>query len=249
MGKTVGMMQPYLFPYLGYFQLIAAVDVFVLGDTLQYIKQGWVNRNRILENGRVQYLTLPLNRASYTAAINERVLADRFPLEMERMLKRITFAYARAPFFKSVYPVLEEIITFPERNLAIHVENSIRTLCCYMEIDTPFLISSHLCIEGEFTAESRVIETVRRVGGDVYINPHGGMDLYHFDEFKRHGITLKFSRMNEVQYQQFDTRFEPSLSIIDVLMFNDIATVKTLLLNFSLQEEPINVNTASLQFA
>jgi hypothetical protein len=227
-------MQPYLFPYLGYFQLISAVDAFVLSDDLQYIQKGWINRNRILVNGRPFLLQFPLRKASYLDLINQRELADTFPRLRKRMLKVIHCAYARAPAFREFFPVLERLLNFEERNLARYAEHSIGGICNYLGIGTPLLRSSDLAIDPALKAQDRVIETVRRLHGDVYINPIGGTGLYDFDTFERNRITLKFHRMGEVRYSQFGQEFLPSLSIIDVLMFNKPDAAREMLRCYSL---------------
>jgi hypothetical protein len=236
MEKIIGIMQPYLFPYLGYFQLLGSVDLFVLSDDLQYINKGWINRNKVLINGEGRYIRFPLKKASHLAKINERCFSDDFPYQMEKLLKGIEHAYGRAPYFDDFYPLLEEIIGFSETNLAKFAEHSIRRICRYLEISTPILISSELEINGDFDAQGRVIETVKNLDGDTYINPIGGVELYDFAYFGRNGIELKFHRMNDIRYQQFGRRFVPNLSIIDVLMFNDIPTVTELLAAYTLEE-------------
>lgn len=235
-SKKIGIMQPYLFPYLGYFQLISAVDVFVLCDDLQYIHQGWINRNKILVNGKPQYLLFPLKKGSHLLKINERFFFDGFAQEVTKLLRKIAVSYAKAPFFKDVFPLLENIMTYQENNLAKYIENSIRAICSYLGIATPILLSSTMDIDSSLRAQNRVIEIVKRLDGDVYINPIGGVNLYRFDDFRRSGITLKFHRMNDVRYRQFGNEFEPSLSIIDVLMFNSTSEVRKQLSNYSLED-------------
>jgi hypothetical protein len=236
MQKKIGMMQPYLFPYLGYFQLIDSVDLFVLSDDLQYINKGWINRNTILINGEARYFGFPLKKASHLAKINERRFSDDFPYQMEKLLKRIVHAYARAPYFGTTYPVLEQIISFPETNLAKYAEHSVRRMCSHLGIATGILISSELQVNGNLDAQERVIETVKKLNGDTYINPIGGVELYNFEYFRRNGITLKFHRMHDVRYRQLGGGFIPSLSIIDVLMFNNIRTVTSLLASYTAEE-------------
>ncbi len=238
MVRRIGAMQPYLFPYLGYFQLISAVDVFVVSDDLQYISKGWINRNRILINGQAQYIQFPLKRDDHLKPINERMLADDFPDRMRRLLKTISQAYARAPCFEAAFPIIEKIATYPDSNLARYAENSLRELCDYLHIGTPLLQSSSLRIDPLLDGEARVIETVKRLDGSVYINAIGGTSLYHFDVFERSGLVLKFLRMNDIRYRQFRNEFVPSLSIIDVMMFNDMARIREMLSGFSLNGRP-----------
>jgi hypothetical protein len=234
MSKNIGLMQPYLFPYLGYFQLINAVDEFVLGDDLQYEKESWINRNRILVNGRDMLITFPLRKDSHLARINQRVFADNFDSEIARMLKIIGNVYSNAPAFTEFYPILEKILRYPERRLAPYAENSIRLLCDYIGIDTPIRLASEFALPPHMDKQDRVVQSVRMLGGDVYINPIGGIGLYDPTYFSTHGLSLKFHCMEDVSYQQFGKPFVPGLSIIDVLMFNRNQKIKELLHCYSL---------------
>ena len=213
-------MQPYLFPYLGYFQLISAVDAFVLGDDLQYVKQSWINRNRVLVNHSDKMISFPVKKGSHCARINEKVFSDDFRKEREGLLKLLSNAYANACCFNPVFPMLEAVLRHDEPNLAKYAEHSIRTICDYLEIRTRIHLSSSLPLDTPRDKQERVIQTVRALNGNTYVNPIGGLDLYDAARFDQHGITLQFHRMNEFQYKQFENPFLPSLSIIDVLMFN-----------------------------
>jgi hypothetical protein len=221
MTKTVGMMQPYMFPYIGYFQLISAVDVFVLGDDLQYVKETWINRNRILMNGRDRMITFPLKKGSHLSRINEKVFSDDFPVEMDKLLRVLHNAYSKAPCYKKVMPFLEAVIRYPEPNLAKYAENSIRQICDYLNLTTQIIVASDLSINGVIDKQDRVVKTAKKLNSDVYINLIGGVDLYDLDYFQENGLKLKFHRMNDISYPQFGNDFVPLLSIIDVLMFNN----------------------------
>lgn len=236
MTKKVGMMQPYLFPYLGYFQLISAVDVFVLGDDLQYVKESWINRNRILMNGRDQLITFPLKKGAHRSRINEKVFSDDFPDQMEKLLRVIRSAYAKAPRFKEVFPFLEAVIRNPEPNLAKYAEHSIKELCGYLGITTPIVVSTDLAINDVVDKQDRVVRTAKKLGADVYINFIGGVELYDFAYFEEHGLQLKFHRINDFTYPQFQHAFVPLLSIIDVLMFNEVEEVQRMLSCYSLRD-------------
>lgn len=229
MSRKIAAMQPYLFPYLGYFQLIAAADAFVIGDNLQYVKESWINRNRILVSRQEKLLTFPLKKSAHTARINERFFADDFDQEIASILARIATSYRKAPCFKQAYPLLESVLRHDERNLSRYAEHAIASLCAYIGIDTPLHTASRLGI-GECTdKQDRVVRTVSRLGGTVYINPIGGLSLYDADYFRAHGIELLFHKMGDVRYRQFGDAFHPSLSIIDVLMFNSREQVRDML--------------------
>lgn len=227
-------MQPYLFPYLGYFQLISAANVFVLSDDLQYINKGWINRNRILINGAPALINFPLKKGKELSRINERVLSDDFSAQMERLFRTFKTVYAKAPCYRTVMPFIEEVIRFPGTNLATYTENAVRKICRHLDITTPIVISSDLDI-GEVTDKSdRIVKTVKKLVGDLYINPIGGLELYDFVYFRKHGVELKFHRMDDIAYRQFGNEFVPHLSIIDVLMFNEVPEVQRMLSCYSL---------------
>lgn len=234
MAKKIGMMQPYLFPYLGYFQLIAAVDAFVLGDDLQYVKESWINRNRILMNGKDKLITFPLKKGTYLSKINERFLSEDFRSEMDKLLRILYAAYSKAPHYKKVIPLLEAIFKHPEKNLAKYAENSIRKICEYLDIGTSIYIASDLAIHDVVDKQDRVIRTTKKLGGEIYINFIGGVELYEIDRFKAHGIELQFHKIGDVRYPQFGNEFVPLLSIIDVLMFNGVEEVRRMLDSYSL---------------
>lgn len=229
MARTVAMMQPYLFPYLGYFQLIAAADVFVLGDDLQYIRAGWVNRNRILSNGQARLITFALKKDHFELPIMQRSLIDGFSEEANRLINIIAQSYRRAPYFAQVMPLLERLIRYPQQNLALYAENSLRQLCAYLQIDTPILRGSDLAITDCIDKQDRVIQVAHAVSATSVLNPLGGMHLYDRDHFARNGLLLRFFTMHPLAYPQLDQPFVSDLSIIDVLMFNSVERVQALL--------------------
>lgn len=233
MVHIVSLMQPYLFPYLGYFQLIAASSLFILGDSLQYTRRGWINRNRLLVGGQPWQFSVPLEQGSRSQAINERVLSDEMQPTSRRLLHTIRHAYHKAPCYPQVLPLVEEILEYPERNLSHFTEHSLRRICHYLGIDTPMARVSELGLADDIGRDQRLIEAVKRSGGDVYLNPEGGRHLYSPEVFESHGLELRFLRMDELRYRQFDDDFVPSLSIIDVLMFNPPDEMQRLLGRYS----------------
>lgn len=229
MARTIAMMQPYLFPYLGYFQLIAAADVFVLGDDLQYIRSGWVNRNRILQNGEAKLITFPLKKDSFDLPIMKRQLCDNFGEEADRLVNLIAQSYRKAPCFAQVMPLVERLIRFPQQNLALYTEHAIRELCGYLHILTPILRGSDIKLLSCLDKQDRVIKISRTFAATTFLNPIGGVELYDRDHFAREGLLLRFFKMDAVVYRQLNQPFVPSLSIIDVLMFNCVEQVQAML--------------------
>jgi len=236
MLRTVSMMQPYLFPYLGYFQLIALSDVFVLGDDLQFVRGSWMNRNRILVNGQPKLISFPLKKGHQTERINERWLCDDFDKEAAALMLTLERCYAKAPQRDAVLPLIRGILQCPERNLALFTENSLRCLCAYLNIRTPIYRGSSLGLPAKMDMQDRVIQITHRMDGELYLNPIGGMELYCPARFRADGLLLRFLRMDDITYAQLKHPFVPSLSIIDVLMFNSREEIKELLKRFSVVE-------------
>ncbi len=236
MARTIAMMQPYLFPYLGYFQLIATADVFVLGDDLQYIRSGWVNRNRILANGEPKLITFPLKKDRFELPINQRQLCDTFSNEAERLIRQITQSYQKAPYFAQVMPLIERLIRFPQQNIALYAEHAIREMCAYLHITTPIMRGSDLNVGTPTDKQDRVIRIAQTFAATTFINPEGGSVLYDRALFAQHGLTVHFFRMDPVVYRQFKQPFVANLSIIDVLMFNCVEQIQQMLSCYTLDK-------------
>lgn len=216
--KRVAIMQPYFLPYIGYFQLVAAADEFIVYDDIQYTKKGWINRNRYLCEGRDRLFTLPVQQGPSLADVRERSLAAGF--DRPALLNRLREAYRQAPHFDETFPLVESVVRRGEGNLFAYVFGSIRDVCGHLGLATRLTVSSTLGVDRALPGAGRVIALCRRAGADTYINPIGGRELYAADEFARHGIALRFLRSGEVRYPQFGAGFVPALSIVDVLMFN-----------------------------
>jgi hypothetical protein len=212
------IMQPYFLPYVGYFQLIGAVDLFVVYDNIKYTKKGWINRNRMLQNGHSAVFSLPLKRDSDFLDVRDRELATDF--RKDKLLNQIAGAYRGAPYFAQTFTVIEQIVRLDERNLFGFLHHSIVTICEHLGIGTEIRRSSDVAADHALTGQDRVIAMCRAVGADVYVNAIGGVELYSRDEFLRSGVTLKFVRSGSPEYPQFGGDFVPSLSIIDAMMFN-----------------------------
>ncbi len=227
------IMQPYFFPYLGYWQMFAAVDKFVVLDDVNYIKRGYINSNSILINGCAKKITISLEKPSQNKLINETKLF--FPAEeRESLIKSITFAYKKASHFKDVFPLIEEAILFDTDDLTSFLVNTFELVRDYLSINTDILISSQIEKDNSLKAEARILEINKRLGSDDYINAIGGRELYSFDHFSDAGIKLNFIQMKPYEYKQFDNEFVSNLSFIDVLMFNSKDEIRTLLDNYEL---------------
>lgn len=230
----LAIMQPYFFPYIGYFQLINAVDEFVIYDNIEFTKKGWINRNRILVNGTDAIISLPLKKGSDFLNVNERFLADTWEVDRKKILNRIAESYRKAPLYKEILPILEKCIMYDDRNLFKFIFHSVQTLMQYLNIHTKLIVSSSIPINNQLKSDEKVKAICKRLGADIYINPIGGIELYDKDDFKKNNLELKFQMANNITYTQFNNEFIPWLSIVDVLMFNAKEDVKLFLNDYRL---------------
>jgi hypothetical protein len=218
----LAVMQPYFFPYLGYWQLINFVDTFVVYDDVNYINKGWINRNRILVNGEAHMITLFLQKSSQNKQINNILVGSN----KSKLLKTIGNAYKKAPYFTKVYPLVEQLMNDNEQNLSKFLGNTIETLTKFLDLSTKIVFSSALTYDREAKGQNKIIKIAEYLQASTYVNPVGGKALYDQTVFGCHKIKLEFLESNNFYYKQFDNYFVPSLSIIDVMMFNKKSEIK-----------------------
>ena len=229
----LAIMQPYFFPYIGYWQLMNAVDRYVIYDDVNYIKGGWINRNRILVNGEPKYFNIPMQGASPYKLINEVGVNNDEKL-IEKNLRMIEGAYQRAPNYSAVYPLMEKSLRCGQECISDYILASFKIICDYLGIKTELIISSTLEKDCSLKAQDKVLAICELLGATDYWNAIGGQELYSFAGFKERGIKLKFLKTGNVEYVQFGGEFQRSLSIIDVMMFNSKEQVQSILLNYTL---------------
>lgn len=226
----LAIMQPYLFPYIGYFQLIHAVDAFVVYDDVNYMKGGWINRNFILGPGGRQLLTLPLQGASPNKLINEVEVGN----QANKLVQTIRQNYAKAPQFQAVFPLIEEILLQQESNLARFLDTGLRKICGYLGLHPQWYRSSELQKDNRLRGQEKVLAICEELGATQYVNAPGGKALYDRKDFEARNIALSFIEPKPSPYRQFGGEFEPNLSIIDVMMFNTRAGCAQLLEGYAL---------------
>ncbi|MEZ9503039.1 WbqC family protein [Vibrio sp. 10N.286.51.B11] len=230
----LGIMQPYFLPYLGYFQLINEVDKFVVYDNIQFTKTGWINRNRILVNGKEMVFSINLTKDSSYLNVCDRTISPVYKVERKKILRKIESGYRNADFYKEVMPLLTDIIECDMDNLFDYILNSIVKINEYLNINTPIVISSSLTVSHELKGEDRVIETCKQSNCNEYVNPIGGIELYSKENFQNNKLSLSFIEMGSIIYPQGKEGFVSHLSIIDVLMWNSREDVCRLLTNYEL---------------
>ncbi|MBQ4812048.1 WbqC family protein [Pseudoalteromonas luteoviolacea] len=223
-------MQPYLFPYLGYYQLVYSVDNFVLYDDVNFIKRGYINRNNILVNGGAQRFTIPVPGATQ----NEKINAFEFSGDVRKVLKTIQQSYKKAPYFDEVYHLVEGVLTSKNRSVTHVCKLSIEQVFAYLDIKRMYHISSDLEYNRDATAADKLISISKKLNCTHYVNSPGGVELYQKGYFKERNIDLSFIKMNADEYSQNVDEFVPYLSMIDVLMWNSKEQVKLLLEQYEL---------------
>ena len=232
----LAIMQPYVFPYIGYFQLINAVDSFVFYDDVNFMKHGWVNRNKILINGREFLFSIPLKNCSQHHKINETMIANtEYTVWNNNFLKSIENSYKKSPFYHSIAQLVKDTLSKNYHLISDLAISSIQNVCRYLDLDTDIQYSSKQYAEtaGQEKAD-RLISICHQAEATIYINPVGGVDLYSKEYFTKNGIDLFFLRSNDIEYKQFDNEFIPNLSIIDVLMFNSPVEIRKKLTMYEL---------------
>lgn len=229
------IIQPFFSAYLCYYQLINAVDTFVIYDNIKKTKTGWFNKNKILMNGEGRLFTIPVKKDHDYLNVNERILADNAGREKRRILAQIYHTYLRAPYFEMIYPFVEDIILQENENLFDFIYYSVLQFKDLLNIKTQILISSTIPINHSLKAQDKVLAICKYLDTDVYINSAAGKFLYDKKEFEKAGIELKFIKSKYIEYPQFDNEFVPWLSIIDVLMFNGVEKTRQLLQEYELE--------------
>ncbi len=229
----IAIMQPYIFPYIGYFQLIKAVDKFIVYDDVSFINKGWINRNKILINGKENTFTIPLIEASQNKLINSISIQNK-DLWAKKLLKTIEQSYKKAPFFNEIFPIIEAVLLSEKKQINELIVLHLHLLCKYLEINTEIVASSSIYNNQTLKAQDRILDICLQEKCTHYLNPIGGLELYDKDFFFKKNIQLQFIKTNTIHYQQFKGDFVPYLSILDVLMFNSKAEINILLNEYEL---------------
>ncbi|GIP21751.1 hypothetical protein J22TS3_20260 [Paenibacillus sp. J22TS3] len=230
----LGIMQPYFFPYIGYFQLINYVDQWVVFDDAQYIRHGWVNRNRILHPLKEwQYIIVPLSKHKHTDPIKDISLNPNVNWK-QKILGQLT-VYRKATQYNAIIKLIKEIFEIDVTSLSLLNVLIMERICQYLEIPFSYIISSQTNLNYTDISDSGdwALEISKQLGATEYVNPMQGEFLFDKNKFDRNDIKLSFlkPKFELLQYDQGinNREHEPSLSILDVLMFNDREIVRQML--------------------
>ena len=222
-------MQPYLFPYIGYFQLVKSVDTFIFYDDVAFVKGGWINRNYI--KNRTKF-TIPIKNKSSNIKINETCI-DWKSFRSDKFFKTIHFLYKDSPFFENIVRLIEEVFENEPETIASLSSKSVFSVSKYLNIKTKFKFSSSMDYDRAGMSET-LINICKRESADVYHNSVGGQDLYDKGFFLKNNISLYFLKTGNIIYNQKSKKFVPNLSIIDLLMNHSVDEINVILGSFSL---------------
>lgn len=232
------IMQPYFYPYIGYFQLIQAADRFILFDDVQYIRHGWINRNRILKPVEgCQFIIMPLTAHSRGTLIKDIQPADAGK-NKDKILRQIEHYKKAAPYYKTVRALMGDCFARQQSTIAEMNGCYLKAVCDYIGIDFKIEISSQMDFDYSQVQDAGdwALRMCEQLQATEYINPAGGMGLFDNSRFEKSNIRLGFLQPSICAYNQRRAYFEPGLSIIDVLMFNEPAEIKNLINDYQLYE-------------
>ncbi|MFA5619165.1 MAG: WbqC family protein [Weeksellaceae bacterium] len=231
---TISVMQPYIFPYIGYFQMIRAVDTFVFYDDVNFIKKGWINRNRILVNGNDYTFTVPMQKVSQNNLILESFIHSELYPEWKTKFSQTLASYKKAPYYNEIHPFIQNLLDAEYNSISDLAIKTIVEISKYLGLNTEFKNSSESYQNRGMERQERLIDICKQESATHYINALGGQELYKKEDFQKEGIRLSFIKSNPIEYKQFKNEFVPWLSIIDVLMFNSKEETLKLLDNYEL---------------
>lgn len=216
---SIAIMQPYIFPYIGYFQLVYSSELFIFYDDVNFINKGWVNRNRILANGKDLLITIPCIDASQNKLIKDVQLLND-DKSLRKILTTIQMNYKKAPHYDAIYPLIENIFNCKHNTISEFAIDSVVSISQYLGLQTVFKNSSTSYSNQTLKKGDRLIDICHIEKQNLYINAVGGKEIYNQEQFKSKGVTLKFLVPELHEYLQFKQPFVPWLSVIDILMFN-----------------------------
>ncbi len=228
-------MQPYFLPYIGYYSLIKNTDQWIVFDPVQFIRHGWIERNRILKPGEGwQYISVPLQKYHRDTLIKDIKIREQE--DWRDKIYRQLDHYKKAPFFKQTIEVLQQGLDLETESI-VHLNASVLNVTCkYIGIPFRYSIFSemNLDIEEVNDAGEWALVISKALQASEYINPPGGVDIFDKQKFGDAGIKLSFLSPVLQEYSQRRKVFEPGLSIVDVMMFNSPETINGMLDKFEL---------------
>ena len=233
----IGIMQPYFLPYLGYFSLIKHTKRYILFDSVQFIKHGWIERNRILKpQSGWQYISVPLTKHSSDTKIKDIVIKNTTDWR-NKIFSQLEHYKRRAPFYQDTIDTLKNALDIDTESIVELNEHVLKVICAYIGIEFNENIFSemNLPIEEINTPDEWALNICKSLGNvDEYWNPEGGLEFFDREKYEKAGININFIKMNLTRYPQRRPEFEAGLSIVDVMMFNEPSKINKMLDDYEL---------------
>ncbi|MEK4129141.1 WbqC family protein [Solibacillus sp. FSL W8-0474] len=229
----LAIMQPYFFPYIGYFSLMQEADQFIIFDTVQFQRKSWMVRNCILNlNGGSSYIHLPVKKAPLSSCIKDIYVDDEIDWK-EKLFNQLQI-YKKAPYFTETIKVLEKALNSNYKTLTDINKNLLVEISNYLNLKCKISVFSEmeLDIEEVYTADEWALNISKKLNATEYINAPGGVCFFDREKYENNNIKLKFIKNKLNPYKQFHLDFVPGLSIIDVIMFNSINKIHEMLVNY-----------------
>lgn len=235
---TLGIMQPYFMPYIGYISLIKHTDRFILFDTVQFIRHGWIERNRMLkQNEGWQYIQVPLIKHDGRDTLIKDIKINNKEDWKRKILAQIQHYKKVTPYYRRVVALLEDIFANDFEDITTLNKVSLECICKYLGFERNLEIFSqmHLDIDAANAPDEWALNICKAIDGTTeYINPIGGLSFFDRNKYENAGIKISFQQMEITQYSQKRDVFEPGLSILDVMMWNDVDEINRMLDKFEL---------------
>ena len=234
-------MQPYIFPYIGYFQLINYVDKWVIFYDTQYIAKGWINRNRILHpeiNKQWQYFTVPLKKHSRDSNIKDLEINQSIKWQ-EELFGKLSAYKRKAPYYAATIALVNDCLAFECSTLSQWLEYSLKSVCAYLDIPFNYAVFSKMKINTENVNHPGqwALEIADAMQAGEYVNPHGGFEVFRESDFSARNIKLHFLKPGLTPYVQRRGCFVPGLSIIDIMMWKDKDEINAMLNDFTIVKQ------------
>ena len=234
----LGIMQPYFLPYLGYISLIKHTDMFILLDEVQFIRHGWIERNRILKPDKDwQYIQVPLQKHTQTAVIKDIKINNEIEWE-KKIFAQIEHYKKKALYYRKVVDLLKNIFSKKHATIAELNQDALHAVCDYLSVKNDIRIYSEmgLTIDPVFESDEWALNISKAMNASEYRNPPGGVSIFHKEKYEKENIALVFHELNLEEYSQNTNHdFIPGLSILDVMMFNTPEKISQMLDNFTVK--------------
>jgi hypothetical protein len=214
--NSIAIMQPYFLPYLGYWKLMNEVDTFVVYRDIKFSKGGWINRNQLMLDGKVEWFTIPLNKANDAAMISDRQISSSWPKSRESLLRRIDLNYKRSEFFEEIRPWMLRIFRHDATSLSEFLKFSILETHGLLALNSTVIEENEVGSFASLKGQERVLAICEALKASHYLNPQGGKTLYSSDAFLSQGVQLAFQEPVSILGVPLDEGVAP-LSILDTL--------------------------------